>query len=389
MNSKERIASALNHEEADRIPYDLAGTTVTAITKNAYQGAMRARGMSTNYDVEEVDPISQIITPVEENLVALRSDTRRIGSMRIPKYHSRKRVDGLSTMVTDFYGCDWELIEGHDLYFNQKTHPLQKYSSMSEGIPHLPRTDLVDFHSILRKDLDLQIGQVGEHACVADRHTAGLTENSVRVRGYENWFMDTVMDPEGVDRLLGIFLEDKITYWDEVIDWAIENGQEDRIQVISECDDLGSQSATIIDPEALRTMVIPRLKTLFTHVKKRLPHVKTFMHTCGAVREILPDLIEAGLDILNPVQFTAANMDLVELKRDFGKDLTFWGGGVDTQSTLNNGTPEAVSDQVKRIIDILAPGGGFVFAPVHNIQDDVSPENFWAMWDTLQEYGKY
>ena len=124
-------------------------------------------------------------------------------------------------------------------------------------------------------------------------------------------------------------------------------------------------------------------------MKKRLPHVKTFMHTCGAVRELLPDLIEAGLDILNPVQFTAANMDLVELKRDFGKDLTFWGGGVDTQSTLNNGTPEDVSDQVKRIIDILAPGGGFVFAPVHNIQDDVSPENFWAMWDTLQEYGKY
>ena len=113
------------------------------------------------------------------------------------------------------------------------------------------------------------------------------------------------------------------------------------------------------------------------------------MHTCGSVRELLPDLIEAGLDILNPVQFTAARMDLVELKRDFGRDLTFWGGGVDTQSILNNGSPEEVSDQVKRIIDILAPGGGFVFAPVHNIQDDVNPDNFWAMWDTLQEYGKY
>ena len=113
------------------------------------------------------------------------------------------------------------------------------------------------------------------------------------------------------------------------------------------------------------------------------------MHSCGAIREILPDLIEAGLDILNPVQFTAAGMDLKELKRDFGDVLTFWGGGVDTQSVLNHGTPELVADEVKRIIDILAPGGGFVFAPVHNIQDDVSPENFWAMWDTLQKYGKY
>ena len=113
------------------------------------------------------------------------------------------------------------------------------------------------------------------------------------------------------------------------------------------------------------------------------------MHSCGAIYELIPDLIEAGLDILNPVQFTAAGMDLKELKRNFGDVITFWGGGVDTQSTLNNGNPKQVADEVKRIIDILAPGGGFVFAPVHNIQDDVPPENFWAMCDTLQEYGKY
>jgi len=389
MTGKERVARALNHEEADRIPYDLAGTTVTAITKNAYQAAMKARGMSTEYDVDEVDPIQQIVTPVEENLVALGSDTRRIGSMRIPEYPSRKRVNGKSIVVTDFYGCDWELVEGHDLYFNQKTFPLEKYPTMSEGIPHIHRTDLEDFNNILRRDLDQQIGRVGDHACVADRHVAGFTENSVRIRGYKNWYMATVMDPDGVDRLTGIILEDKITYWDEVIDWAIEKGEAERIQVIAECDDMGTQSSTIIDPDALRTLVIPRLKILFTHVKKRLPHVKTFMHTCGSVRVVLPDLIDAGLDILNPVQFTAANMDLVELKRDFGKDITFWGGGVDTQSTLNKATPEEVSDEVKRIIDILAPGGGFVFAPVHNIQDDVSPENFWAMWDTLQDYGVY
>ena len=162
MTGKERVAKALNHEEADRIPYDLAGTTVTAVTKNAYQAAMKARGMSTEYDVEEVDPISQIIPPIEENLVALRSDTRRIGSMRIPEYHSRKRINGKSTMVTDFYGCDWELVDGYDLYFNQKTYPLEKYSNLSEGIPNLPKTDLEEFHRLLRKDLDLQIGQVGE-----------------------------------------------------------------------------------------------------------------------------------------------------------------------------------------------------------------------------------
>jgi uroporphyrinogen decarboxylase len=113
------------------------------------------------------------------------------------------------------------------------------------------------------------------------------------------------------------------------------------------------------------------------------------MHTCGSVRELLPDLIEAGLDIYNPVQFSAANMDLKELKNEFGKELVFWGGGVNTQSTLKIGRPEQVSDEVKKIMDIMAPGGGFVFATVHNIQEDVPPENFWAMWDTLMEYRNY
>ena len=201
--------------------------------------------------------------------------------------------------------------------------------------------------------------------------------------------MDVLVDPEGVEALFDMIVEDKIRYWDSIIDWAIETGNEQKISVISECDDLGSQTSTIIDPSHLRQMVIPRFKTIFTHVKKRLPHVKTFMHSCGAIYELIPDLIEAGLDILNPVQFTATGMDLKELKRNFGDVITFWGGGVDTQSTLNNGNPKQVADEVKRIIDILAPGGGFVFAPVHNIQDDVPPENFWAMWDTLQEHGKY
>lgn len=201
--------------------------------------------------------------------------------------------------------------------------------------------------------------------------------------------MDTMIDPDGVEALLEIILEDKKNYWDAVIDWAIRNNCQDQIDVIAECDDLGSQSSTIIDPGTLRQMVIPKFKKLFGHLKQRLPGVKIFMHSCGAIREIIPDLIDAGLDILNPVQYTARGMELAGLKKDFGNDLVFWGGGVDTQTTLNKGTPGEVRDVVKKVLDIMAPGGGFVFTPVHNIQDDVSPENFWAMWETLQEYGKY
>jgi len=389
MNSKERIKKSIHHEEPDKVPYDLAGTTVTAITCNAYVNAMNYRGFSTGYQTPVIDPIQQIVTPVEENLVKLKSDTRRIGAQRIPEYKSRKKTIGKVERVTDFYGCNWERDLDKDLYFNQVTFPLETYPSLSECIHkiHYPYWDY--YVSILHRDLTRQVTFIEGYCCVADRHTAGLTENSLRIRGYEQWYMDTILDKKGVELLLDKILEDKIRYWDTLIDWAVQNDCEDQIDIISECDDLGSQSATILDPDDLRHMVIPRFRILFGHVKKRLPSVKSFLHSCGAIRELIPDLIEAGVDILNPVQYTARGMDLVDLKKDFGKDLVFWGGGIDTQTVLNGESPVMIKDVIKENLDIMAPGGGFVFAPVHNIQDDVSPENFWAMWETLQEYGKY
>jgi uroporphyrinogen decarboxylase len=388
MEGRDRILAAISHKEPDHVPYDLAGTTVTAITRNAYVRAMQSRGLSVETGNDEVDPIQQIVTPTEENLQILKADARRIGAHRIFNYRHEKRQRGNLIEVTDFYGCDWQYDPEKDLYFNQVSYPLRNYDLLSGSLHHLARISWNDYIPVLRRTLDEQINQVHDFCGIADRNTAGLTENSLRIRGYDNWFMDTVMDPAGVEALLEIILEDKIRYWDGVIDWAIETGNQHKIQVVSECDDLGSQSSTILDPLLLRQMVIPRFRTLFSHIKKRLPHARIFMHSCGAIRDLIPDLIDAGMDILNPVQFTAQGMDLAGLKKDFGDTITFWGGGVDTQSTLNHGTPEQVKDEVKKIIDILAPGGGFVFAPVHNIQDDVPAENFWAMWDALQEYGK-
>ena len=389
MTGRERIQRALEHREPDRVPYDLAGTTVTGITRNAYLKTMRHRGLSPDIGDAEVDPIQQIVTPSEENLALLRSDTRRLGARRLTGCEDSATAPGGITEVTDFYGCGWKFVDGQSLYFNLASSPLAPFASLSAAKHRFPRKDWALYAPAVRAALDDQIGAVGEFCCVADRNTAGLTENSLRLRGYENWFIDTLVDPGGVEALLDVMLEDKLRYWDTVIDWALETGNAPKISVVSEADDLGSQAATIMDPRLIRRMIIPRFKTIFAHVKKRLPNVKIFMHSCGAIRGLIPDLIEAGMDILNPVQFTAAGMDLAGLKRDFGGVLTFWGGGVDTQSTLNHGTPEQVADEVKRILDIMAPGGGFVFAPVHNIQDDVPPENFWAMWDTMQEHGKY
>jgi uroporphyrinogen decarboxylase len=157
---------------------------------------------------------------------------------------------------------------------------------------------------------------------------------------------------------------------------------------VIEADDLGGQNAPLMSPRTYRSLIQPRHKRLFSFIKEQSP-VKVFYHTCGAVKPLIPDLIEAGIDILNPVQISAAGMDLAELKREFGPDLVFWGGGVDTQHLLGTGTPEEIRAHVRQNIELLAPGGGFVFAAVHDIQANVPPENIMAMWETWQENAAY
>jgi uroporphyrinogen decarboxylase len=389
MKSSERLNITLNHKEPDRVPYDIAGTTVTGITKKAFVKAMEHRGLSTEFEKKAIDPIQQIVTPVEETLKILKADIRRIGSRRIPDFERIVKVTDGVLELTDVWGCLWKMDESKDFYFNQYTYPMEQYSSIDEGLKSYRIPDLKYHSDLIRSDLKEQVQRISDFGVLADRNCAGLTETSLRIRGYENWYLDTMVDSAGVEKLLDLILEYKFSYWDLLIDWLFENNLQDRVIVISECDDLGTQTSTLLEPDYLRKTVIKRFGLLWSHIKKRLPHIKIFMHTCGSVRVLLPDLIEAGLDIYNPVQFTAADMELGGLKKDFGKDLIFWGGGVNTQSTLKSGRPDQVKDEVKRILDIMAPGGGFVFATVHNIQEDVPPENFWAMWDTLMEYGEY
>lgn len=389
MTGIERLNISLDHREPDRIPFDLAGTTVTGISKKAFIKAMEYRGLSTVYEIKGIDPVQQIVTPVEETLKKLQVDVRRIGGRRIPDFEDIVIKNGNIRELTDVWGCLWKMDESKDYYYNQYTYPLESFRSIGEGLKYYKVPEISRHAEIIRRDLSEQMQNISDSGIIADRNCAGLTETSLRIRGYENWYLDTVIDPPGVEALLDIVLGYKMAYWDLVIDWLFQNNLQNRISVVSECDDLGTQTSTLLEPDYLRQTVIPRFASLWAHIRERLPRIKIFMHTCGSIRILLPDLIEAGLDIYNPVQFTAADMDLAELKKDFGKDLVFWGGGVNTQATLKTGTPQQVSDEVKRIMDIMAPGGGFVFSTVHNIQEDVPPINFWAMWDTLMEYGRY
>jgi hypothetical protein len=141
-------------------------------------------------------------------------------------------------------------------------------------------------------------------------------------------------------------------------------------------------------PEIYRRMIKPAQKRVWAFIKSRTT-AQLFLHSCGAVRAFIPDLIEIGVDILNPVQVAAKGMDPGELKVEFGKDLTFWGGGCDTQKVLTFGTPREVEAEVRRRISELAPGGGFVFNQIHNVQPQVPAENIIRMLDTVLEYGRY
>jgi uroporphyrinogen decarboxylase len=389
MTSRERVLKAINHQEPDRVPYDLAGTTVTSINKKAFVNAMKSRGLSTEFHQKEIDPVQQIVTPIEQTLVALKSDTRRIGARRIPNFEDIINMDDEIWEFKDQWHCTWRMNPAKDLYFYQIAYPIEKYANIEKGLEDYEFPQWSEHIETMQEDLSEQAQYLMDYCGIADRNCAGLTEMSVRIRGYEKWYIDTLVDKKGVDLLLNKVLEHKMEYWTSLISWIKENQMERQVQVVSECDDLGTKKGTLIDPITLRDLVIPKFKELWDYIKSELPNVKIFMHNEGAIFEIIEDLVDAGMDIYNPVDFNADNMQLEVLKKEFGKDLVFWGGGVDTTHTLLNGTEEEVKDEVKRVLDILAPGGGFVFSPIHNILEDVPPNNFWAMWDTLMEHGKY
>ncbi|MBW2369876.1 MAG: hypothetical protein JRH15_18550 [Deltaproteobacteria bacterium] len=233
------------------------------------------------------------------------------------------------------------------------------------------------------RDVIKQLGE--QYAIVAGDPVGGVFAQGFRMRGYENFYLDLAANPVFACALMDKFTEIKLQYWDAVLS---EIG--DLVDVVIFEDDLGEQDRPMISPKMYRELVKPRHTELFSMIKKKTDgKVKVLLHTDGSVYDLIPDIIEAGADIINPVQVSCAKMDSKTLKKDFGKDICFWGGAADSQNVLGSGTPDQVSDEVKRRLDDLAPGGGYVCASIHNIQPDVPPENFVAMWETLKAYGKY
>jgi uroporphyrinogen decarboxylase len=211
---------------------------------------------------------------------------------------------------------------------------------------------------------------------------AGIFEMAQRMVGMENLLMMMASDAALAGALFDKLMELKLEFWEMALPQLGE-----AVDVISHADDYGTQASQIISPRMFRQQLKPRWKTVLERVRALAPHARRFFHSCGNVRPLLPDFIEIGVEIINPVHVRAAGMEPAALKRDFGDALVFWGGGVDTQGVLPYGTPQEVRDDVRRNLEALAPGGGYVFNTVHNIQADVPVENLCAMYEALREFG--
>jgi uroporphyrinogen decarboxylase len=382
MNSRERILTALDHKEADRIPFDVGGANTTIHVK-AYAALREYLGLP-EVEIQLLHQAGQVARLDEDFLEKLKVDTRFIAvSKPMSTGKAKLRDEGRYVAMTDSWGVGWRMPKDEGLYFDMYQHPLSG-SDVWEKLetyqwPSASNPSIYEGQIEMAKDI-----QANGKASVMGGYSAGPFEKFSWLRGFVDAFTDFVADPELVKTMMDKIIELKVEYWERSLTAAGKY-----VDVVFEGDDVAGQDRLLVSPKTYREIIKPRHKELFQAIKKHAPHVKIFFHTCGAIRPLIPDLIEIGVDILNPVQISSKGMDPFELKKEFGKDLTFWGGGVDTQGVFSTGTPQQVKDDVRRNIDALAPDGGFVFNTIHNTQSDVPPENFMAMWETLQEYGVY
>ncbi len=379
MTGRERVAAALAFREPDRVPLDIGGTSVTGIALQALLRLLEQRGLDSTISIP--DHIQQIGLPSGAVLRALGVDTIRIGPPRLRDVDAPGRASGDLHQLTDPWSVNWQRKHGEH-YYSQVSAPLQAHDELATSL-HGYRPPAPPDRAVVESVVGAAPAEASLFPLL-DRDTAGIFEMSCRLRGLETFCTDLLLDPAASERLADIILEYKRAYWDQLLDVF---GQEQ--VVVAEADDFGSDSSLLISPELIRTIYLPRWRELFDFIKQKNRAAKIFFHSCGAVRPIIADLIACGVDILNPVQYTANGMQLDRLKRDFGSDLVFWGGGIDTKQILPFGTPGEVRDEVRRVIDIMAPGGGFVFATVHNIQADVPVANLEALLQALEDFGGY
>jgi uroporphyrinogen decarboxylase len=383
MNSRERLLTTLNHCEPDRIPLDLGSTQVTGIHVVAYRHVREAMGLPV-VEPHLCDTIQQLASPDDDVIERLGVDVRGLFPLNSHNWRIFNRDFESAWEYSDEWGITHRRLKPDGLYYSVVSSPLSNSAVSLDDIHAHPWPSTGDPQRIVGlREQALAYRSQGK-AVVIKGVLAGIFEMSQRLRGMENILIDLVSDETLACAFLDKMLELKLAFWEMALPQLA-----DVVDVISEADDYGTQTSQLISPRMFRQLFKPRLKILLARIKQLAPSARIFFHSCGNVRPLIPDFIEIGADILNPVHIRATGMEPVALKRDFGQDIVFWGGGVDTQGVLPNGTPQQVKDDVQRNIEALAPGGGYVFNTVHNIQADVPPQNLLALFEALREYGCY
>ncbi len=381
-SSRERVREALNHEEPDRIPNDFGGTIVSSIHKEAYKELMEYLELETG-NLELMDRVQQLPELSKDFRDHFEVDFVQLAGNPAREWELELEENEDSFTYVDEWGTTMRMPKKGGHYFDYWKFPvtgdLDELKSYDWPDPDDPaRTEGLREEALeLRKEKDYAI-------CGSPLFGGGILEQAERIIGLSQFLTLLLKDRRAAEYIL-----DKLTeiYKRAAINFLEEVG--DLVDVVLYWDDVGSQNSLLISPETYRKMIKPRQRDLFNTVKSHT-NAKIFYHTDGAVWRLIPDLIEIGVDILQPIQVNSGRMgNTKELKSEFGDEIVFWGASCDSQEILPYGTPEDVREETQRRIEDLKEGGGYVFSPIHNVQPGVPPENMEAMYETFFDLRDY
>jgi uroporphyrinogen decarboxylase len=377
MNSRERVLAALGHREPDRVPVDLGSTCVTSITSGAHGPLRQHLGLPPD-DVVIWDFPQQLPYLGEDLLERLGVDTRPVTMPRAQAEPEQLIDEGAYWGWINRWGARLRMPKEGGLYFDWVEFPIPDFTEDAVRSFRWPELDSPEVLALVRNEA-VRLHETTEYALVGTGIVGmGIFEQGCFTVGSEEFMMAMAADRPLAERLLdGITefsIESATRYLDEV---------GELLDVYQYGDDVATQLGWMISPEAYVNLIKPRQKRLFDAIRSRTS-AKLFYHGCGAVFDLIPHLIDIGVDVINPVQVSARGMDTARLKATYGRDVVFWGGGVDTQRVLPFGTPDEVRAEVRRRLRDLGPDG-FVWAAVHNIQSGVPPENVVAAFEAVRQ----
>jgi uroporphyrinogen decarboxylase len=365
------------------VPFDLGSTQVTGIHVIAYRNLRAALGLP-EVKPQLCDAVQQLALPDDDLVAQLGVDVRGLYPLNSHNWGITEEDGGDYFLYRDEWGIVHRRPQPDGLYYSVWQVPLPQDDLTIQDVERHPWPDMgAPWRVAGLREQALRYRAAG-YAVVLKDAFAGIFEFAQRVVGMENLLVLMAVNPAVAEALFDQLLALKLAYWRTAL---VKLG--DVVDVVTYADDYGTQESQLISPAMFRSLLKPRVRQVLALQAQLAPHARRFFHSDGNVRPLIPDFLEIGVQILNPVHIRARGMEPVALKHDFGQDLAFWGGGVDTQGVLPNGTPEQVKEDVRRNIEALAPGGGYVFNTIHNIQPDVPPENIIAMWEALQEAGHY